>query len=179
MSDVMLDSALPWRAGLVSCGVAFLRVGFGMVFLTNGLAKATGWDGVYPFPGFLIDYDGAKRIIEFAVQTHPVGVYKDVIDNVVLANYPLFGVMLTITEISVGVALVTGAFANIAALIGAAFMLQLNFANWDRHIWAWEYAVEWMPLLALVLIGSGRHFGLDEASARLLPRALRRWPFTG
>lgn len=74
----------PWRARLVAYGIALLRIGFGLVFLTNGLAKATGWDGIHPFPGFLIDYDGAKDILAFDVQTHPVGIYKDFIENVVL-----------------------------------------------------------------------------------------------
>jgi uncharacterized membrane protein YphA (DoxX/SURF4 family) len=175
----MVADAPAWRAQLVTYGIAILRVGFGLVFLSNGIAKATGWDGIHPFPGFLIDYNGAKGILEFDVQTHPVGPYKDFIDNVVLENYGFFGVMLTITEISIGLMLVSGAFANIGAMIGAAFALHLNFANWDRNIWAWEYAVEWIPLIALVLIGSGRYLGLDEASSKLLPPSLRRWPLTG
>lgn len=179
MVGMKLTDAPAWRITLVSYGIAFLRIGFGLVFLTNGVAKATGWDGIHPFPGFLIDSGGAQGILAFAVQTHPVGVYKDIIDNVVLANYGLFGPMLTVTEIAVGTMLVTGAFANVGAIVGAAFILQLNFANWDRNIWAWEYAVEWIPLIALALVGSGRHFGLDELSSRLLPRPLRRWPITG
>ncbi len=175
---VMADSPA-WRGQLVSYGIAFLRVGFGLLFLTQGISKATGWDGIHPFPGFLIDYDGAKGILAFDVQSHPVGLYKDFIDNVVLEHYTFFGIMLTITEISIGLMLVTGAFANVGALIGAMSVLHLNFANWDRNIWAWEYAVEWIPLIALVLIGSGRHLGLDEASSKLLPPPLRRWPLTG
>lgn len=179
MNGSMVVDAPAWRAQLMTYGIAILRVGFGLVFLTNGIAKVTGWDGIHPFPGFLIDYDGAKGILEFDVQTHPVGPYKDFIDSVVLENYGFFGVMLTITEISIGLMLVSGAFANIGAMIGAAFALHLNFANWDRNIWAWEYAVEWIPLIALVLIGSGRCLGLDEASSKLLPPQLRRWPLTG
>ena len=179
MNGSMVAEAPAWRAQLVTYGIAILRVGFGLVFLSNGIAKATGWDGIHPFPGFLIDYNGAKGILEFDVQTHPVGPYKDFIDNVVLENYGFFGVMLTITEISIGLMLVSGAFANIGAMTGAAFALHLNFANWDRNIWAWEYAVEWIPLIALVLIGSGRYLGLDEASSKLLPPSLRRWPLTG
>jgi len=178
-ASLVLPDDPRWRAQLISCGIALLRVGFGLVFLSNGIAKAIGWDGIHPFPGFLIDFDGAKNILAFDVQTHPVGVYKDFIDDVVLENYTFFGVMLTVTEISIGVMLVTGAFANVGALIGALFALHLNFANWDRDIWAWEYAVEWMPLIALLLIGSGRHVGFDEAASRLLPPALRRWPITG
>lgn len=179
MQATMNEHLPAWRAQLVSYGVAFLRIGFGLLFLTNGLSKATGWDGIHPFPGFLIDFDGAKGILAYDVQTHPVGIYKDFIDNVVLENYTFFGIMLTITEISIGLMLVTGAFANIGGIIGALFALHLNFANWDRNVWAWEYAVEWIPLIALVLIGSGRYIGWDEASSKLLPAPLRRWPLTG
>jgi uncharacterized membrane protein YphA (DoxX/SURF4 family) len=169
----------PWRERLVAPGIAILRVGFGLVFLSNGLAKATGWDGVHPFPGFLIDYDGAKGILQHDVQSHPVGPYKNFIDGVVLENYALFGVLLTVTEIFIGLTLVTGAFANLGALIGATFALHLNFANWDRDIWMWEYAVEWIPLIALALIGSGSYLGLDGRAARLLPPSFRRWPLVG
>jgi len=176
-------AALPgqprWREGLVAPGIALIRIGFGLVFLSNGLAKATGWDGIHPFPGFLIDFDGAKNILRFDVQTHPVGPYKDFIDEVVLRHYGIFGTLLTITEMFIGVTLISGALANVGALLGAAFALHLNFANWDRDIWMWEYAVEWIPLTALALIGSGRYLGLDGRAARLLPRPLRRWPFTG
>lgn len=175
----MATDARPAVDSRVSYGIALLRVTLGAVFLTNGLAKATGWDGIHPFPGFLIDLDGARAILTHDVQTHPVAAYKAFIDEVVLANFAVFGPLLAASEIVIGLMLVTGAFANLAAIGGALFALHLNFANWDRNIWAWEYAVEWIPLIALVLIGSGRHLGLEAASARLLPRRLRRWPITG
>jgi uncharacterized membrane protein YphA (DoxX/SURF4 family) len=168
-----------WRLRLFETGIAVIRVGLGLVFLTNGLAKLAGWDGIHPFPGFLITSDGARGILEHDVQTHPIGIYKDVIDDVVLANWSVFKIILMLSELFIGVTLVTGAFANLGALVGAGFALHLNFANWDRNIWAWEYAVEWLPLIGLVLIGSGRYFGLDAWSAKLLPPPLRRWPFTG
>jgi uncharacterized membrane protein YphA (DoxX/SURF4 family) len=160
-------------------GIAVIRVGFGLVFLTNGLAKVAGWDGIHPFPGFLITSDGARGILEFDTQTHPVGLYKDLIDDVVLANWSLFSAMLTLGELFIGVTLVSGAFANLGAVAGALFALHLNFANWDRNIWAWEYAVEWVPLIGLLLIGSGRYLGLDAWASRLLPARLQRWPLTG
>jgi len=168
-----------WRAALIAWGIALIRVGLGLVFLTNGLAKAIGWDGIHPFPGFLITSDGARGILEFDTQTHPVGIYKDFIDDVVLVNWSVFSVLLTIGELFIGVTLVTGAFANLGAITGALFALHLNFANWDRDIWAWEYAVEWIPFIGLLLVGSGRYLGLDEWAARFLPPPLRRWPLTG
>jgi len=173
-------AAMPaWRASLVAGGIALIRVGLGLVFLTNGLAKLTGFDGIHPFPGFLITSEGARGILEFDVQTHPVGIYKDLIDDVVLANWSVFSVLLTAGELFIGVTLVSGAFANLGAIAGALFVLHLNFANWDRNIWAWEYAVQWIPCIGLLLIGSGRYLGLDAWAARLLPPPLRRWPIVG
>jgi uncharacterized membrane protein YphA (DoxX/SURF4 family) len=173
------DMQPAWRARLAIFGIALIRVGFGFVFLTNGLAKLTGWDGINPFPGFLITSDGARGILEFDTQSHPVGLYKDFIDDVVLANWSLFSTMLTLGELFIGVTLVSGAFANLGAVAGALFALHLNFANWDRNVWAWEYAVEWLPLIGLLLIGSGRYLGLDDWASKLLPARLRRWPLTG
>ncbi len=168
-----------WRTQLFAVGIAVIRTGLGLVFLTNGLAKVAGWDGIHPFPGFLITADGARSILENDTQTHPIGLYKDLIDDVVLANWGIFKVLLTLGELFVGVTLVTGAWANLGALTGALFALHLNFANWDRNIWMWEYAVEWLPCIGLVLIGSGRFLGLDSWASKFLPRPLRRWPFTG
>lgn len=168
-----------WPNSAAGAAIAFMRIGFGLVFLTHGIAKLTGWDGIHPFPGFLIDYEGARGILAHDVSTHPVALYKDFIDNVVLANYDsLFGPMLTLSELFIGLALVTGAFASAAALMGAGFALHLNFANWDRNVWAWEYAVEWIPLLSLSVLSAGRHWGLDGWVGRRLPKVLRRWPLT-
>lgn len=156
-------------------GMTILRVGFGLVFLTNGIAKLPGqWDGIHPFPGFLITRDGARGILQADTQTHPVGIYKDIIDKLVLPNWGAFSVLLTVSELFVGICLVVGVLTPIAALIGAAFTLHLNFAVWDRNVWVWEYAVEWMALLAIALMRAGRYWGLDAKLARRLPR----WPFT-
>ena len=165
-----------WRTRAFRFAIAFLRVGFGLVFLTNGLAKLTGWDGIHPFPGYLIDYDGARNILHANTSSHPVGLYKDVIDNVVLDHYTPFGIALTATELFIGLSLVSGAFSSLGALVGAGFALNINFSTWDRNPWAWEAAVEWMPLIALAFLAAGRCYGLDQAVATHLPKRLRRWP---
>ncbi len=170
-----------WRRSAFSWAIAFLRIGFGLVFLTNGLAKV-GLE-ISLLPGFLIDYDGARRILTANVNEHPVGLYQDVIQSLVLDHYTPFGVALTITEIALGLMLVTGAFASLAALTAAAFALHINFSiiesSWTAGPWAWEYAVEWVPLIALGLIGAGRYHGLDAWVSRRLPPPLRRWPLSG
>lgn len=161
---------------MFALGLLVLRVTFGLVFLLNGIAKLPGqWDGIHPFPGFLITWDGARGILEYNVQTHPVAPYKWLIDNVVLEHYTVFGALLVATELAVGVCLLLGAFTPLAALIGVLFALHINFSTWDRNAWMFEGAVEWGPLLALALMRGGRRvWGLDSRLAARYPR----WPFT-
>ena len=179
--DPIPSDLVGWRRGAFSWGIALLRIGFGLVFLTNGLAKV-GLE-IPILPGYLIDYDGARNILTSNVKDHPVGLYQDLIENLVLDHYTPFGVALTMTEIAIGLMLVTGAFSSVGALIGAAFTLHINFStledSWTSGPWAWEGAVEWVPLIALALIGAGRYHGLDSWVSRRLPTMLRRWPLSG
>lgn len=170
--NVATSSAFEARA--FAFGLVLLRVGLGLVFLTNGIAKLTGWDGVHPFPGFLITLEGARGSTEYNAQTHPVRLYYDFIHDFLLPNWAFFGPMITLTELFIGVSLVLGLLSPLGALVGAGFALHLNFMNWDRNIWMWEYAVEWLPLMALALMRPGRYWGLDQLLARRVPW----WPFT-
>lgn len=168
-----------WRRQAFGVGIAVFRIILGLVFLTNGLSKV-GFD--FPvLPGFLIDYDGAKGILAHNIQDHPVGVYKDFVQNVILDNYTPFGILLTVTELAVGVMLVSGAFANVGALIGAGSILHINFSTldgWHTGPWAWEEAPLWGGLLLLAIIGAGRYYGLDPRVTAMLPPRLRRWPLS-
>lgn len=162
------------EARALTAGIAMIRVLLGLVFLTNGIAKLTGWSGIHPFPGFLITLEGARGSTEFNAQTHPVQLYFDFVHTVLLPNWELFGPLITLTELFIGVTLVLGVLTPLGALVGAGFALHLNFMNWDRNIWMWEYAVEWVPLTALAIMRAGRFWGLDSRLARRLPR----WPLT-
>jgi uncharacterized membrane protein YphA (DoxX/SURF4 family) len=161
---------------LFYAGVALLRIGFGLVFLTNGIAKLPGLGShIPPFKGFLISRDGARNILDFDTMGHPIGIYRTLVEDVILAHWNVFGALLTVTELFIGVCLVLGVVTPIAALMGAAFQLHLNFANIHRgDKWLWEAAVEWMPLLTLALVRSGRYWGLDARLAQRFPR----WPIT-
>ena len=158
---------------------------FGFLFLANGLAKLPGLEDLdhVPFPGFLISYDGARNSLDSDTNGHPVGPYRDLVDNVILENFELFGPALVVTEIGVGVLLVAGVFSSAAALAGFLSLFHIWFANLgryaDRSLWAWEGPIEWLPLLALCFLAAGRFYGLDSAVARRLPRTLRRWPLVG
>jgi uncharacterized membrane protein YphA (DoxX/SURF4 family) len=165
-----------WHWTLFLLGMTIIRVGFGLVYLTNGLAKLPGFDNkIPPFKGFLIDRDGARSILESDSSGHPVGPYRDLVEDVILANWGFFGSLVTITELLIGVCLILGIFTPLAALIGAGFQLHINFANIHREDkWLWEAAVEWMPFLGLAFMRAGRFWGVDAFLARRFPQ----WPVT-
>ena len=171
-----------WQRRAIPLAILLLRVTFGLLFLTNGLAKLPGLEGInyFPFPGFLIGYDGARNSIAADTQGHPIGLYRDFVENVILENYQFFGGALVLVEIGVGLMLVFGAFASLAALVGFGSIFHIWFANWgryhDQEIWSWEAPIEWLPLLALAWLASGRFYGLDRVVAARMPERLRRWP---
>ncbi len=176
-------SELPaWQRRAFPFAVLLLRLTFGLLFLSNGLAKLPGFEELdyAPFPGFLISYDGARNSLDSDTNGHPIGLYRDVVDDVIIANFAPFGVALVVTEIGIGILLIVGIFSSAAALIGFLTIFHIWFANWgrygDRSLWAWEGPIEWLPLLALSFLAAGRFYGLDAWAAGKLPPALRRWP---
>jgi hypothetical protein len=125
--------------------IAVLRMFFGVVFLTNGLAKMV--PGIAHLPGgyFLIDSQGAKSIIQHNAAHHPVKLYHDLVFNLLVPNWTFF------------------------APLAAALSLHIQFSDANGP-WLYEYAVEWVPLLCLVFMRSGSVWGLDGLIARSNPR---------
>jgi uncharacterized membrane protein YphA (DoxX/SURF4 family) len=147
----------PW----FGIGIAVLRVFFGIVFLSNGLAKFIP-SLAHTSIGFLIDSNGAKGILTFYAHHNQVGIYRSLVDQVILPNWGFFGPVEGLVEIAVGVLLVLGLFTVLAALVAALLQLHLQFASLFSNQWVFEYSVEWIPLLVLAAVGAGRWYGLDR-----------------
>jgi uncharacterized membrane protein YphA (DoxX/SURF4 family) len=145
--------------------LAVLRIFFGVVFLTNGLAKFV--PGVAHTPvGFLIDSSGAKGILIFYAHRNQVGLYRSLVDHVIVPNWSVFGPVEGLVEVVVGLLLVLGLFTTVAALVAALLQLHLQFASLFSNQWVFEYSVEWIPLLVLAAVRAGRWYGLDRVRAR-------------
>lgn len=136
--------------------LAGLRIFFGIVYLTNGLAKITGTSGfsLGPWKSFLINYDGARGILRSDAATS-VSWYHNFVDNVVLVHYAPFGAFITAAEIAVGLGLITGLLVRWAALGGALLTLNIQIAALGGGEWTYEYLVELVPLLYLAIVPSG------------------------
>jgi len=167
------------RERLLGWGLLLLRVFFGLVLLSNGLSKAFGLAHLHPLPGFLIDFEGAKGIIKANVQHHPIEPYKRLVLDVMVPHWGLFGSLVTLGELTVGLGLILGAFTPLLALGGFAMIFHIYFSTWGGGdgYFVWDYWVEFIPYLVLALTSAGRFHGIDRSLARRFP-ALRRWPLT-
>lgn len=169
------------RGRLLAIGLAILRVIFGLVLFTNGLSKATSGriSHLHPLPGFLIDFQGAKGIIQANVQHHPIEPYKRLVLDLFVPHWSVFGTLVTIGELGVGLALILGVLTPLMAIAAALMTFHTYFSTWGGGdgYFVWDYWTEFIPYLALALASAGRYYGLDTALARRFPR-LQRWPLT-
>ncbi|CAN5262348.1 hypothetical protein BH18CHL2_BH18CHL2_03580 [soil metagenome] len=151
-------------------GIAALRIAFGLLFLGNGLVKLLPIPTSTPIGSFL-DSNSAYAYLEAQVVSagHPVGPYRALVEQIILPNWNVFGPLLGLAETVAGALLVLGLLVPVAGLILAAMMLHLHFATIFNGIFAAEYPVYWVPLLALALTRAGRWHGLDERLARDRP----------
>lgn len=139
-----------------------LRIFFGVVFLTNGLAKLI--PGIAHLPGgyFLIDSAGARSIITHNARHHPVGLYHDLIFNFLVPNWALIGPVVGLTETAAGLMLVLGIASRLGAVLAAGLSFHIQFSDANGP-WLFEYAVEWVPLLCLAFMRAGTTWGFDAA----------------
>ena len=165
----MVESTAP-----VTRAIAVLRIFFGVVFLSNGLSKFV--PGIAHLPGgyYLIDSQGAKSIIQHNAAHHPVALYHDLVFNVFVPNWSVFGPLIGLAETTAGLLLILGLASSLGALLAALLSLHVQFSD-ATGPWLYEYAVEWVPLLCLVFMKAGRTWGLDGVIARGSPGWRRRF----
>ena len=153
----------------MSRAIAVLRIFFGVVYFTNGLSKFVPSIAHVPGGYFLIDSQGAKSIIQHNAAHHPVALYHDLVFNVFVPHWNVFGPLVGLAEMTAGVLLLLGLASWVGALLAALLALHIQFSD-ATGPWLYEYAVEWVPLLCLVFMRAGRYWGMDGAIARGNPR---------
>lgn len=181
------DAAVRERSGMSSVdalafgrGLAVLRIFFGLILFSNGLAKLFSFTNVFVggYKATLIDRPEARGILDFEVNKRAGGngfpLLKPFVNDVVLSNYGFFQWVTTAVELGAGLALILGIATRGAALVafGQQFFLQIVYLPSGRFMW--EQPHEWVPLVILALVPAGVVWGLDGRLAR--NRARMRWP---
>lgn len=163
--------------GLMSRAFAALRVFTGLVWLSNGLAKAFNTGSVdWGFFSFsLIDRGTAKGILAGAAAKTYISPLGSFYRSVVLPHWGFWGLFLTVAELAVGVGLLFGVATRLAALGGLMLIAPIWLMLWHTGLYLWQYPAEDLfPLVLLLFVPAGRRAGLDR---RLAPRFGHRWPF--
>jgi uncharacterized membrane protein YphA (DoxX/SURF4 family) len=163
----------PVSAIALARGLAAIRIFFGLILFSNGLAKLLSFRDVAigPYRSFLIDRPEARAILDFETN-HRGGDGTDVpglkalVNDLLLPNYDVLQWLLTFVELGAGLALIVGLASRGAALLalGQQLLLQLVYLSSGR--WMFEQPHEWVPLLILALVPAGRTWGLDARFAR-------------
>lgn len=162
--------------GTLGRALAVVRILIGMTFLLNGLAKVFGIHRVEigPYVGHLINRADARFILDVEVNNnarHQVPLIGRITNDLVLPHWEPFSWGLTVVEVGAGALLVLGLASRLGAVLAAVPSLFLLFVYLANDRWLFEKPLELVPLALLVLIPSGRWWGLDRRLAG------RGWPF--
>ena len=171
-------------AQLLGRGLAALRIFFGLILLSNGLAKLLDFRNISlgPYKSFLINKTEARSILDYEVNRRggdgtDVPGLKAVVNDVVLPNWEVFQWVVTFVELGAGALLIIGLATRGAALIALGQQLFLQLVYFSSGRWAFEQPHEWVPLVILALVPAGRVWGLDRRFAGRGLKRLRGWPF--
>ncbi len=164
-------------------GMAALRIFMGIILFANGLAKLTGYRNfdVGWYRGFLIVRNEARSILQFEVNERGntgtrVPFLKTIVNDHLLPNWDVYQWVITVTELGVGFLLIVGLASRGAALAALLFHGFLAFVYFSSNRWMFEQPHEYIPVLILAVVPSGRYWGVDGLLAHRHP-VFRRWPF--
>lgn len=176
MTDTTSRDAVSTPHGVLAGGFAGLRIFFGLIVLSNGIAKLiekSQYD--WGFISFnLISKTSARDIATGAADSTSIAPLRTIYQEFVLANWGFFGWFLTAAELLVGIALLLGIATRGAALVQLALIGPIWVMLIDTGQYLWLYPVDLVPLALLAVVPAGRTAGLD---GRLAARFGGRWPF--
>jgi thiosulfate dehydrogenase [quinone] large subunit len=140
-----------------------LRIYTGWVFMTAGLGKL--------FNHWLDRPQLASVLDGWIAEGKTYRFFVPFLRGVVLPHDKLFSVLVVVGEITVGVALLAGAFTRVTALVGF-FLVTMFLLGRGDGISANSTAPFLFITLTLALTRAGRSLGLDAALAGKVPRWL-------
>jgi uncharacterized membrane protein YphA (DoxX/SURF4 family) len=157
------NEATTWAAQFdAATGLAIVRVTIGAMFLwvfLENLGK-----GLYTPGGYagLINY--------YVKSSHSPGIWKAVM-GLVASHAAIAAPLQALTEISLGILLVTGLLTRPAAFMGFLFLGSLWMSELGTS-WIWELLVSVLACLGLTVGRAGRKWGADAWLAQRWPSSL-------
>ena len=142
--------------------VALARIVMGWIFL------GYGWRDKIQDAGFVPGL--ADTLRKMAQTTAPV-FYRPFLEQMVIPHSHPFALAVAWGEALLGMALLLGAFTNLACLLGIMLLANLYLASGS-----WEALLYGTLCLVFLCLSAGSRWGLDPLLARLLPERLVYFP---
>lgn len=148
--------------GRYRVALVLLRSFVAIVYLSNGMAKATGLHRVAigPWTTYLINRDDALAIQRANGSSAPGALQH--LGTLVVDHWDVFQWLLTAAELAVGGTLLAGILSRVGALVGLGLALGTFAFTLGAGTWVFDYLFE--PVLLAILVVSP---GLPGATAWL------------
>jgi uncharacterized membrane protein YphA (DoxX/SURF4 family) len=148
--------------GLVPGGpLAVFRIAFGLLYLDMAWQKAP-WK----------EYGWLRGFIEQEIQHPAFGLVGEFLRTVVLPNLGFFGMLTFVTELVLGLGLLTGALTRLVALGGLLWQLVIAVQAFNvPGEWYWIWPLLMLPQFTFAACGAGRVAGVDTLLRRSLEPA--------
>ncbi len=113
---------------------------------------------------------GLMDWLQLEVQYPAFSFYGNLVANVVIPNFALFAWLIFLSELAVGLSLLTGTLTRLGAAVGVLMAINLGIGLLDvPGEWPWSYLMLAMWHGVFLMMGAGRLWGVDV-------RLRRRWP---
>jgi len=118
----------------------------------------------------LHDPRGLMFAFQQSIQYPTVDLYRAFLQDIVVPNFHLFGWLVLLTEVAIGLSLVLGAATRAGALLGVLQAVNLLIAQGSTPEGPWIYLAILAARVLVLFTPSNRRFSVDR---RLAPRLAR------
>ena len=149
----------PWGphagGGVLLRTIAVSRMLIGVLWLTSLRWKLP--------PDFRPDSGrGLREWLDLEVEHAAFELYGDFISSFVIPNFTVFAWLLFLTELSVGLSLLTGTWTRLGAIFGLAMSINLGIGLLGvPGEWPWSYVMLAMWHAIFLTAAAGRVWGVD------------------
>jgi uncharacterized membrane protein YphA (DoxX/SURF4 family) len=129
--------------------IAGVRIVASVFFLLFGEYKVAG-------PGFA--HGGFQAYLHDYIASSALNFYRPILSTVVLPHAVLFGYLVGVVELLVGVSLLIGLWVRAASVLGILFLMNLTLAAWwepghGAPLWRYFGArLDTLPLMMLLIL---------------------------
>ena len=158
IDDVRRERAPLWP-------IALSRIAIGVLWLFSLRWKLP--------PDFAPDAGrGLLDYLQLEAQYPAFGFYGRLVESVVIPNFTLFGWLIFLAELLVGLSLLTGTLTRLGAAVGLLMALNLGIGMLAvPNEWPWSYIMLAMFHFIFLFTAAGRVLGIDAWLRHHLPPA--------